>query len=84
MSSPSILLTSAGRRTSLLQAFLEAAHRRGWRVLGGDCDPSRRQQMGTEGRRHIAEQFDSRLVLQRLCNFYSRIELELATRPHKA
>jgi glycosyltransferase involved in cell wall biosynthesis len=47
-------------------------------------DPLRRQQMGTEGRRHIAEQFDSRLVLQRLCNFYSRIELGLATRRHKA
>jgi glycosyltransferase involved in cell wall biosynthesis len=47
-------------------------------------DPSRRQRMGTEGRRHIAEQFDSRLVLQRLCSFYSRIELRLATRRHKA
>ena len=47
-------------------------------------DPSRRQQMGAEGRRHIAEQFDSRLVLQRLCDFYSRIELSPATKRHKA
>ncbi len=38
MNSPSILITSAGRRTSLLKAFLDAAHRRRWRVLGGDCD----------------------------------------------
>jgi lipopolysaccharide/colanic/teichoic acid biosynthesis glycosyltransferase/glutathione synthase/RimK-type ligase-like ATP-grasp enzyme len=36
---PSILLTSAGRRTSLLQAFLSPAHRRGWRVFAGDRDP---------------------------------------------
>jgi carbamoyl-phosphate synthase large subunit len=39
MSCLSILITSAGRRTSLLKAFLEAAHRRGWRVLAGDLDP---------------------------------------------
>jgi len=39
VTSPSILVTSAGRRTSLLKGFADAAHRRGWRVLGGDCDP---------------------------------------------
>lgn len=34
----SILLTSAGRRTTLLEHFKEAAHGRGWIVVAGDCD----------------------------------------------
>lgn len=34
-----VLITSAGRRTSLLKAFLTAAHARNWRVLAGDRDP---------------------------------------------
>jgi carbamoyl-phosphate synthase large subunit len=33
-----ILLTSAGRRTSLLGYFLEAAHRREWSVFAADTD----------------------------------------------
>lgn len=33
-----VLLTSAGRRTSLLLAFKEAAHRRGGRIFAGDKD----------------------------------------------
>lgn len=33
-----VLITSAGRRTSLLRAFQEAAHRRGGKVLAGDVD----------------------------------------------
>jgi carbamoyl-phosphate synthase large subunit len=35
----SILITSAGRRVSLLKAFQEAAHAEGYRVLAADCDP---------------------------------------------
>lgn len=46
-------------------------------------DPSRRRQMGAEGRRHIARQFDGLSVLQRLRDFYSRIEMDLAIRRHK-
>lgn len=34
-----VLITSAGRRTSLVRAFKEAAARRGWEVLAGDIDP---------------------------------------------
>lgn len=34
----SVLITSAGRRTSLLDAFIQAASRRDWRVLAGDRD----------------------------------------------
>jgi carbamoyl-phosphate synthase large subunit len=34
----SILVTSAGRRTSLLRAFLEAAEKWNWRVIAGDRD----------------------------------------------
>ncbi|MBE0449186.1 MAG: ATP-grasp domain-containing protein [Actinobacteria bacterium] len=33
-----ILLTSAGRRTSLLKAFKDSAHRRGAKVFAGDID----------------------------------------------
>jgi carbamoyl-phosphate synthase large subunit len=33
-----VMITSAGRRTTLLRAFLEAAHRRGGKVFGGDID----------------------------------------------
>ena len=35
----SIILSSAGRRTCLLKAFREAAHRRNWQVIAGDRDP---------------------------------------------
>lgn len=34
-----VLLTSAGRRVSLLKAFMAAAHARGGRVLAGDLSP---------------------------------------------
>jgi len=34
-----VLLISAGRRTSLLEYFLEAAHRREWSVFAADKDP---------------------------------------------
>lgn len=34
----SILVSSAGRRVSLLGLFQEAAHGRGWSVIAGDCD----------------------------------------------
>jgi len=34
-----VLITSAGRRTSLLTLFKEAAHARGGRVFAGDMDP---------------------------------------------
>jgi len=34
----SILVTSVGRRTSLLRGFLEACQHWGWRVIAGDCD----------------------------------------------
>lgn len=34
-----VLVTSAGRRTSLTGAFVEAAHRRGGLVYAGDVDP---------------------------------------------
>lgn len=34
-----ILISSAGRKISLLQLFQNAAHSRGWQVLAGDCDP---------------------------------------------
>ena len=34
----SVLVTSAGRRTSLLMAFIEAAAQRNWQVLAGDHD----------------------------------------------
>jgi carbamoyl-phosphate synthase large subunit len=33
-----VLITSAGRRTSLLQAFQQAAHRRGGKLFAGDMD----------------------------------------------
>lgn len=33
-----VLITSVGRRTSLLKAFQEAVHRRGGKVLAGDVD----------------------------------------------
>ena len=33
-----VLITAAGRRVSLLQAFIAAAHRRGGRVVAGDVD----------------------------------------------
>jgi carbamoyl-phosphate synthase large subunit len=32
-------MSSAGRRISLLKLFQEAAHKRGWEVIAGDCDP---------------------------------------------
>ncbi|HEY3782753.1 MAG TPA: ATP-grasp domain-containing protein [Fimbriimonadaceae bacterium] len=35
----SILITSAGRRVSLLRAFQEAAHPEGYSVIAADCDP---------------------------------------------
>src|SRR5579872_2562997 len=35
---PSILITSAGRKISLLQLFQAAAHERGWTVIAGDYD----------------------------------------------
>lgn len=35
---PSVLISSAGRRTSLLHLFQNAAHSRGWRVIAGDHD----------------------------------------------
>ena len=34
-----VLLTSAGRRTSLLQYFQDCVHRRGGRIWAGDLDP---------------------------------------------
>ncbi len=34
----SILVSSAGRRISLLKLFQEAAHSREWKVIAGDCD----------------------------------------------
>ena len=34
-----VIITSAGRRVGLLRAFLEAAHRRGGRVIACDADP---------------------------------------------
>ncbi|MGA3372931.1 MAG: ATP-grasp domain-containing protein [Terracidiphilus sp.] len=34
----SILVSCAGRRVSLLELFQNAAHRRGWEVIAGDCD----------------------------------------------
>jgi|ERR1035441_7506733 carbamoyl-phosphate synthase large subunit len=34
----SILVSSAGRRISLLELFQGAAHSRGWKVIAGDCD----------------------------------------------
>jgi carbamoyl-phosphate synthase large subunit len=34
----SVLLSSAGRRISLLELFQNAAHSRGWGVIAGDCD----------------------------------------------
>lgn len=46
-------------------------------------DPLRRRQMGAEGRRHIVRKFDSSSVLQRLRDFYSRIEMDLATKGRK-
>jgi carbamoyl-phosphate synthase large subunit len=33
-----VMVTSAGRRTTLLRAFLEATHRRGGKVCAGDID----------------------------------------------
>ncbi|WP_041855912.1 ATP-grasp domain-containing protein [Candidatus Korobacter versatilis] len=39
MKQPAVLITSAGRRTSLLGSFVKAAQGRGWRVLAGDRDP---------------------------------------------
>lgn len=35
---PSILISSSGRKISLLTLFQNAAHERGWRVIAGDCD----------------------------------------------
>jgi carbamoyl-phosphate synthase large subunit len=35
---PSILISSAGRKISLLKLFQDAAHARGWRVIAGDYD----------------------------------------------
>jgi carbamoyl-phosphate synthase large subunit len=35
----SILISSAGRKISLLKLFQDAAHSRGWEVIAGDCDP---------------------------------------------
>jgi Carbamoylphosphate synthase large subunit (split gene in MJ) len=34
-----VLVTAAGRRTSLVRAFTEEAHKRGGRVFAGDVDP---------------------------------------------
>ncbi len=39
MAEPAVLLTSAGRRVSLLQAFQLSAHAREWKVLAADRDP---------------------------------------------
>lgn len=36
---PSILISSAGRKISLLSLFQTAAHARGWQVIAGDYDP---------------------------------------------
>jgi carbamoyl-phosphate synthase large subunit len=36
---PSILISSAGRKISLLSLFQTAAHARGWQVIAGDFDP---------------------------------------------
>ena len=35
---PNVLVTAAGRRTGLVQAFVKAAHARGGRTLAGDVD----------------------------------------------
>ena len=37
-------------------------------------DKSERIKLGEEGRRHIVANFDSRQMIQRLCNFYTRME----------
>jgi glycosyltransferase involved in cell wall biosynthesis len=40
-------------------------------------DKNRRTRFGIEGRRHVLRNFDHELVLERLRNFYSQIQLEL-------
>ena len=41
-------------------------------------DPGKRESFGLQGQRHIKAEFDSRLVLERLRNFYSLLEKRLA------
>ena len=40
-------------------------------------DENRRTRFGEEGRKHILKNFDHELVLERLRNFYSQIQLAL-------
>ena len=42
-------------------------------------DGARRIDLGRRGRRHILENFDRDLVLERLRNFYAQIQLNLQT-----
>jgi glycosyltransferase involved in cell wall biosynthesis len=42
-------------------------------------DKNRRTEFGRAGREHILKNFDHQIVLARLCNFYSQIQLALQT-----